>query len=88
VVWYENLASKEEKDRLEFEKIMLKFLKDAKTPEKMQSFSDFLRLDFKRIKDLPSGSCFLPEPTNLKDKVAVCKEGRTIKIFKLEEEKK
>jgi len=82
------LASKEEKDKTELKKKMFRLFKDAKIPETDEPFPVFLRLDYEKILNLPSGSCFLPEPKELKDKVAVCKEGKTIKIFKLEEEKK
>lgn len=46
-----------------------------------------LRIPFETIESLPSGSCVIPEDQT-GDKVAVCKEGKTIKIFTIVKEKK
>jgi len=60
--------------------------KESKSKAEVPSES-LLRLPFDRIEQLHSGSCFFT-PTEKGDKVVVCKEGKIIKIFKLEEEKK
>lgn len=67
---------------------------DSKPKEVKQipSGSFSVNLDIEQLNDLTSGSCIIgstiPVEDQQSEKVAICKEGRTIKIFKITEEEK
>lgn len=48
---------------------------------------NIMKFDVDTLNKLTSGSCMISS-TEQSEKVAVCKEGNTIKIFKIVEEKK
>ena len=49
--------------------------------------ADIMKFDVDTLNKLTSGSCMISS-TEQSEKIAVCKEGNTIKIFKIVEEKK
>jgi hypothetical protein len=67
------LASKEQKTKSE--------------PKGVKREPFTLRIPVETIENLPSGSCVIPDDQK-GEKVAVCKEGKTIKIFTIVQEKK
>ncbi len=65
---------------------------EAKKEKSFFSGAFSVNLDVKELNELKSGSCIIGSTTPVEDqqpeKVAICKEGRTIKIFKINEEEK